>query len=95
MAPGFRVPQGMYINIDHPMRSLRPAGDPDNSVFVVAGCDHKQGDPGKDQRAFYAELEAWTREHFPVQEVVARWMVGNVHLILSMAVEIAVPVRSF
>lgn len=72
---------GMYINMEPTVRSLRqggsgggawPSGGED--VLVVAGGDHPFGSPGKDPRAHYAELEAWAREHFPVEAVVARWM---------------------
>lgn len=71
----------MYINLEPTVRSLRqgsagggvwPSGGED--ILVVAGGDHPFGSPGKDPRAHYAELEAWTREHFPVEAVVSRWM---------------------
>jgi glycine/D-amino acid oxidase-like deaminating enzyme len=66
-----RVPRQGYISAETPTRSLRPAGS-NNDVLVVAGSGHKMG-AAVDTRAPYDDLEAWTRAHFPVAEVLARW----------------------
>lgn len=54
------APQGMYLSIDEPRRSVRPAGD---GWIVVGGEGHKVGeDPDTTHR--HDALESWTREHF-------------------------------
>lgn len=63
-------PQDMYLGIDSPTRSLRSL--PGGQGLVVVGEGHKVGhDP--DTRRRYAALEAWARQHFPVESVDHRW----------------------
>lgn len=69
LSGGTGVPQGMYMTADQPMRSLRAAGA-DDGVFIVCGEDVPQGEGDSD--VLYGRLEAWAREHFPVNRVVAR-----------------------
>ncbi len=64
------APAGMYISADAPTRSVRRL--PDGRGIVVVGEEHKVGqDPDTRQR--YADLEAWTRAHFPVRSIDYRW----------------------
>ena len=64
------APEGMYINVESPTRSVRPLAD--RSGMLVIGEQHKVGhDP--DTRARYASLESWARRHFPVRSVENRW----------------------
>lgn len=61
-------PEGMYISIDSPTRSLRTSGD----HLIVGGEGHHVGeDPDTEER--YAALESWARQHFAVQTVDHRW----------------------
>lgn len=61
-------PKGMYISIDDPTRSLRPAGE----HLIVGGEGHKVGqDP--DTEHCYTALESWAREHFDVHSIPFRW----------------------
>lgn len=64
------VPEGMYLGVDEPTRSVRSAlGD---SVVILGGEGHKVGqDDDTTQR--YAALEAWAREYFDVDEIEHRW----------------------
>lgn len=63
------VPDGMYINVEEPTRSLRPA--PDGRI-VVGGEGHKTGtDP--DTRRRYTALEDWAKALFDVESIEHRW----------------------
>jgi nitrite reductase/ring-hydroxylating ferredoxin subunit len=44
----------------------------ERDVLIVGGEDHKTGQ-AEDGEARFARLEAWTRERFPVGEIVTRW----------------------
>ena len=66
------VPQGMYLSIDTPSRSVRSARLGDEEVVILGGEGHKVGqDP--DTRERYAALEAWARRQFPVTSIEYRW----------------------
>ena len=65
--PGDR-PEAMYLGVDEPTRSLRPAGD----LLIVGGEGHPVGDR-HDTREHYANLEAWAALHFGATRVVHRW----------------------
>ncbi|HWI04944.1 MAG TPA: FAD-binding oxidoreductase, partial [Acidimicrobiales bacterium] len=66
------VPQGMYLSVDTPSRSVRSAHMGDEEVVILGGESHKVGqDP--DTRERYAALESWARAEFPVRSVDYRW----------------------
>ncbi len=66
------VPQGMYLSVDTPSRSVRSARMDGEDVVILGGESHKVGqDP--DTRERYAALEDWARGHFPVRSVDYRW----------------------
>jgi len=66
------VPQGMYLSVDTPSRSVRSARMDGEEVVILGGEGHKVGqDP--DTRERYAALEAWAREEFPVRAIDYRW----------------------
>lgn len=66
------VPQGMYLSVDSPSRSVRSAHMGDEEVVILGGESHKVGqDP--DTRERYAALEAWARAEFPVRSIDYRW----------------------
>jgi Rieske Fe-S protein len=63
-------PEGMYLGVDEPTRSVRSAmGD---SVVILGGEGHKVGQDD-DTTERYAILEGWAREHFDVEAVEQRW----------------------
>jgi glycine/D-amino acid oxidase-like deaminating enzyme/nitrite reductase/ring-hydroxylating ferredoxin subunit len=70
-----QVPRGMYLSVDEPVRSLRPAVVEGTTYLVVAGEGHPVADEpdGGDARGPLDALERWAREHFAVAEVVHRW----------------------
>ena len=63
-------PQGMYLSVDSPTRSVRSAeGD---SLVILGGEGHKVGqDP--DTRERYAALEDWAYATWDAEDVVHRW----------------------
>ncbi len=65
------APDGMFISVDEPTRSIRPAVIDGAPGLVLAGGGHKtgHGDPARQ----YAELETWARSTFPVRDVAYRW----------------------
>lgn len=65
-------PEDMYLSVDEPVRSLRPAQVDGTTYLVVAGEGHPVADE-RDARACVTTLEAWTRQHFPVLSVEHRW----------------------
>ena len=67
-----KVPQGMYLSADSPVRSLRPHRIGDTQYLLVGGEGHKVGQ-GDFTTTRYAKLEAWVRERFNVKSVDFRW----------------------
>jgi len=66
------VPQGMYLSVDAPSRSVRSARMDGQEVVILGGESHKVGqDP--DTRERYAALEEWARANFAVRSVAYRW----------------------
>jgi nitrite reductase/ring-hydroxylating ferredoxin subunit len=65
------VPDGMYLGVDSPSRSVRHVGG-DPHVGIFGGPSHQTGEAG-DTRQHLEELEGWVRSTFPVEEVLAGW----------------------
>jgi glycine/D-amino acid oxidase-like deaminating enzyme/nitrite reductase/ring-hydroxylating ferredoxin subunit len=62
-------------NAGHPVpyHYCRLLDDPDGSeLLIVGGEDHKTGQTD-DEVGRYTRLESWTRERFPIKDVVCRW----------------------
>lgn len=66
------VPQGMYISVDSPTRSVRPVDLDGAPGVIVGGSSHKPGDPD-DTGRYYRDLEDWARHTFDVEAVEHRW----------------------
>jgi glycine/D-amino acid oxidase-like deaminating enzyme/nitrite reductase/ring-hydroxylating ferredoxin subunit len=66
------VPGGMYLSVEEPVRSLRPATVDGTGYLLVGGEGHPVGDE-HDARTHLSALEAWAREHFDVTAVPHRW----------------------
>lgn len=73
--PG-EVPDGIYLSVDGPTRSVRSVTDADGPAsrarLVVGGNGHPVG-RAPSERAGVDDLVAWTREWFPGAEPVDRW----------------------
>jgi glycine/D-amino acid oxidase-like deaminating enzyme/nitrite reductase/ring-hydroxylating ferredoxin subunit len=66
------VPEGMYLGVDSPTRSIRPHPVGDETVLIIGGEGHKVGQD-EDTRRRYAALEEWSRERFHVRSMDYRW----------------------
>lgn len=58
-----RPPEGMYISIDSPTRSIRPHTDSDGSVLIVGGGGHPTGRDENAQQQ-YDDLEQFASDRF-------------------------------
>jgi glycine/D-amino acid oxidase-like deaminating enzyme len=72
MPPGTQLPQGMYLSLDRPGRSLRTAPHEDGELLVVGGNGHVVG-RSSSPRAAVDDLDAWTGEHFPGAALAWSW----------------------
>jgi glycine/D-amino acid oxidase-like deaminating enzyme/nitrite reductase/ring-hydroxylating ferredoxin subunit len=66
------IPQGMYLSVDRPTRSLRTAAAGGEERLVVGGNGHVVG---REQAAAaqWRDLETWTLDHFPGAERTHAW----------------------
>ena len=64
------MPDGMYINVDEPTRSIRSAPGPGQSRFLIVGGESHH--PGEDADRRYRALAAFMRERFDA-EAALRW----------------------
>jgi len=65
-------PQGMYISVDQPTRSLRTARFGDEELLLVGGNGHVVGRQESAQ-ALFDDLEDWTSTHFGETTTVYSW----------------------
>jgi glycine/D-amino acid oxidase-like deaminating enzyme/nitrite reductase/ring-hydroxylating ferredoxin subunit len=65
-------PQGMYINIGQPTRSLRTAYDEEGLLLLLGGEGHKPG-AEPDPEARYRALEEFGRRHWQTDAFPYRW----------------------
>lgn len=47
--------------------------DDDHDLLIAGGEDHITGHENTEEEEWYAKLETWTRNRFPIEEVVYRW----------------------
>jgi glycine/D-amino acid oxidase-like deaminating enzyme/nitrite reductase/ring-hydroxylating ferredoxin subunit len=65
------APEGMYLSVDGPTRSLRTHDEDGREVLIVGGEGHKVGEDGDGAR--HAVLEDWARTTLGVTRVTHRW----------------------
>ncbi len=65
-------PQGMYINVSRPTRSVRTAYDEQGLLLLLGGEGHKPG-AEPDTEARYRALEEFGRRHWQTHEFPYRW----------------------
>ncbi|WP_309127213.1 FAD-dependent oxidoreductase [Microbacterium sp.] len=70
--PGVALPQGMYLSIDSPARSLRTAPVGGEQRLIVGGNGHTVG-RADDTQQLVDDLENWTKRHFPGAERTHQW----------------------
>jgi glycine/D-amino acid oxidase-like deaminating enzyme/nitrite reductase/ring-hydroxylating ferredoxin subunit len=63
------APDGMYISVEEPTRSLRPARD---GRMIFGGEGHRTGEE-TDTVRHYAALESWAKQNFDVASIDYRW----------------------
>jgi glycine/D-amino acid oxidase-like deaminating enzyme/nitrite reductase/ring-hydroxylating ferredoxin subunit len=66
-----RLPRGMYLSADEPVRSVRAHPFEDGERLIVAGESHRTG--AGDEADRYRALEEWARERWDVEAVEHRW----------------------
>ncbi len=71
---GEQVPDGMYLSLDQPTRSLRGAPDPSGqgSLLLVGGNDHQVG-RHPSPKALTEDLTAWTQSYWPDAVLTHSW----------------------
>lgn len=75
---GVRIPRGsvtraLYWDTPNPYHYVRIQDlDESSELLLVGGEDHKTGQEDDAENRF-SNLENWTRERFPVEEIVYRW----------------------
>ena len=67
-----KLPQGMYINDKPPIYSFRTAQYNGKKILLIAGSDHKTGEPIPDDSK-YQDLEKKARELYPDCKVLFKW----------------------
>jgi glycine/D-amino acid oxidase-like deaminating enzyme/nitrite reductase/ring-hydroxylating ferredoxin subunit len=66
------IPQGMYLSVDEPTRSVRTAPDAAGDLLLIGGNGHHVGrDPSP--LAKVDDLQAWTERYFPGAERTHTW----------------------
>ncbi len=72
--PAGPVPEGMFINVEQPTRSIRAhrtrGGE---ELLIVGGEGHNAGEEGETTHARYLALAAFARERLGATEVTHRW----------------------
>ncbi|AQP45371.1 FAD-dependent oxidoreductase [Tessaracoccus flavus] len=66
------IPQGMYLSVDEPTRSLRTVPTPDGELLMVGGNGHITGRADYESLAV-EDLVAWTTRYFPGAELTHSW----------------------
>ena len=66
------VPEGMYINVERPTRSVRPYVREGQRMLIVGGEGHKPGEDD-DEARHWESLAAWATRHFPITSIDYQW----------------------
>ncbi|MFC4321517.1 FAD-dependent oxidoreductase [Litchfieldia salsa] len=67
-----KYPEGMYLSVDKPSRSLRSASYKEEELMIIGGEGHKTGQE-TDTLGEYTALENFSEQNFEVEEIVNRW----------------------
>ncbi|HXR44011.1 MAG TPA: FAD-dependent oxidoreductase [Pseudolysinimonas sp.] len=70
--PAEQLPDGMFLDVEEPTRSIRTAGRDGERLLLTGGFGHGVGRHPSPRRAADA-LAQWTREVWPGAEQVASW----------------------
>ncbi|MBN3498988.1 FAD-dependent oxidoreductase [Arthrobacter pascens] len=72
LADSTEPPDGMYLSVEQPVRSLRDYPADGRRLLLVGGNGHPVGQAGSEQ-AHLDELLAWAHSHFPGATVTHTW----------------------
>jgi glycine/D-amino acid oxidase-like deaminating enzyme/nitrite reductase/ring-hydroxylating ferredoxin subunit len=67
-----KYPEGMYLSVDQPSRSLRSASYNGEELMIVGGGGHKTGQEN-DTMKEYSALGDFSEQVFEVKDIVNRW----------------------
>ncbi|GAB13746.1 putative oxidoreductase [Arthrobacter globiformis NBRC 12137] len=65
-------PEGMYLSVEQPVRSLRDYPADGRNLLLVGGNGHPVGKAHSEQ-AHLEDVLSWARQHFPVAAVTHTW----------------------
>ncbi|MDF9277568.1 FAD-dependent oxidoreductase [Arthrobacter sp. EH-1B-1] len=66
------IPQGMYLSVDSPSRTLRTAMVEGRPYLIVGGNGHTVGREAHTQ-SLVDDIIRWTQEHFPTAQAAFSW----------------------
>lgn len=66
------IPNGMYISVEKPIRSLRYQNYNDKKMLLIGGDGHKTGQ-GENTKNHYNNLKKFAEENFQVESIPYRW----------------------
>lgn len=67
-----KFPNGMFINVEEPGRSLRAQNDGENQLVLVGGEGHKTAHGGNTQK-HYENLQKFAQSIFSVKDILYKW----------------------
>ncbi|MCA0985351.1 FAD-dependent oxidoreductase [Halobacillus yeomjeoni] len=70
--PEREIPDGMYLSIDEPKRTIRTADFDGKRVLLVGGENHKTGE-GVDTSFHYRAIEEFAAQHFGIKNKLYQW----------------------
>jgi glycine/D-amino acid oxidase-like deaminating enzyme len=71
-----KYPQGMYINIDEPSRTIRSHPYKNGQIMIFGGESHKIGGGGNDE--YFKNIISDLNTKFDVKKVVYKWIASDV-----------------
>lgn len=71
-ATGGQIPEGMYLSVYEPSRSLRTVRTESEDLLLVGGNGHTVGRARSAQSAV-DDLDRWTQQHFPGARLTHSW----------------------
>ncbi len=72
------LPEGMFVSVDSPSRTLRSAIVNGRRVLLVGGNGHRTGEAIGTQE-LVDDLESWTAKHFPGARMTHAWSAQDHH----------------
>ncbi|WP_085508601.1 FAD-dependent oxidoreductase [Thalassobacillus devorans] len=67
------VPEGMYLNVEEPKRSIRNARDTNGEPLLLVGGEGHTSGQSEDTWQHYNNLVNFTKDHYAIQDIPYRW----------------------